>query len=134
HRCLSPRRIINAEANAVAVPEIELGEITVQMAVATMLINSAHAAFEDREEALNGVGARLAAHPFAASMHDVIVPSELATDTAIELRLVGIQDAVTLEVLANDAADVALVHPVRMDGTGAPAALDESDDHALVGA
>ena len=47
---------MDAKRNAVAVAKIELGEIAVQVLLAAMLVDALHPAFEDREEALDGVG------------------------------------------------------------------------------
>jgi hypothetical protein len=48
----SALRIVNAEPDSVAVAKIELGEITVKMLLADVLINAVDSAFQDREISL----------------------------------------------------------------------------------
>ena len=48
--------IFNSERRAVAVTEIELGEIAVQVLLAAPLIDALHPALEDAEIAFDGVG------------------------------------------------------------------------------
>lgn len=54
---------------ASVVAEIELGKITVQVLLPAVLINAAHAAFEDREKAFNRIGMNIAAHILNVRMH-----------------------------------------------------------------
>ena len=55
-RDLRPLGVVNAKADAGVLPEIELCQITVKVALIDMLIDTDHAAFEDRKEAFEGVG------------------------------------------------------------------------------
>ena len=48
--------VFDAESRAAVVAEIELGEVAVQVGLAAMLIDAVHAALEDREHVLDGVG------------------------------------------------------------------------------
>ncbi len=50
--------VADPERNPVAVAEIELGKVAVQVMLAAVLVDAAHPAFEDREEAFDGVGLR----------------------------------------------------------------------------
>ena len=54
-----------AEPNAMVVAEVKFREIAVQMLLVAVLINSLHAALEDRERAFDGVGVDLGADIFA---------------------------------------------------------------------
>src|SRR5207248_1424242 len=54
--------VVNAKGDAVAVPKIELTQVAVQVAIAAMLVDAAHPAFEDREEAFDRVGVRVPAN------------------------------------------------------------------------
>src|SRR5579863_4139833 len=56
--------IFDAEGRAVAIAEVKFGEIAVQMPLTAMLVDAPHPTFEDRIEAFNGVGVRLASHIF----------------------------------------------------------------------
>lgn len=48
--------IAEAERNAVIVAEVELGKVAMQMLLTALLVDAAHAALEDGEHALDGVG------------------------------------------------------------------------------
>src|SRR5580693_7722031 len=56
HRSRGTFHVIYAEPNAIAIAEIVLGEITMQMLLAAMLVDALHAALENREIAFNRVG------------------------------------------------------------------------------
>jgi hypothetical protein len=53
---LGAGNIINAKRNAIAVPEIELRQIWVQMFLGAMLIDAFHAALEDRIVTFDSAG------------------------------------------------------------------------------
>ena len=53
----SARAIVNAELDAIGIPEIELGEIAVKVLFSAVLVNADHAALEDAIVALDSVGA-----------------------------------------------------------------------------
>lgn len=61
-RDLGALNIIDAETPAIAIAEIELREMAVQMHLADVLVSAVHAAFQNRKEALDGVGVRGAAN------------------------------------------------------------------------
>src|SRR5437879_2704736 len=46
--------VVHAKRDAIAVPEVEFGNIAVQMIGCAMLIDAFHAALEDGEESFNG--------------------------------------------------------------------------------
>src|SRR4051812_25569648 len=48
--------IVHAKSNAVVVAEIEFVEVTLQVLRPAVLVGTLHPAFEDAEQALNGVG------------------------------------------------------------------------------
>lgn len=48
----SASAVINSQGNAVAVAEVELGKVAVQVMLCTMLVDAFHAALEDRIESL----------------------------------------------------------------------------------
>ena len=62
--------IINAKLDAIAIAEIELGEIAVQMPLVTMLVDASHPALEHREETLDRIGVHVAAHVFLGAVID----------------------------------------------------------------
>jgi len=74
----SARIVIHAKRRARIVSEIELGQVAVQVLLRAMLIEALHAALEQAEIALNGVGvdgdaAQLVAGMFALAVVDTIM-------------------------------------------------------------
>src|SRR5689334_13996249 len=55
-RLLGARHVIHTPRDAVAIAEIELREIAMQVLLFAVLVDALHAALEDRIEALNRVG------------------------------------------------------------------------------
>jgi len=64
-RALGPRNVIASESDAIAVPEIELGKVAVQVLFLAMPIDALHAALKHRIMALDGVGVNRAGDVFA---------------------------------------------------------------------
>ena len=58
--------VIVPKRGTVIIAEVKFREITVQMLLATMLVDAAHPAFEDREAAFDRNGVNVVAHVFAA--------------------------------------------------------------------
>src|SRR5882672_3225190 len=56
-------RVFDSESLAIAVSEIELGEIAIQMVSGAMLVHAFHAALEDRKESFYGIGMDSAIFP-----------------------------------------------------------------------
>ena len=57
YRAFGALHIIYAKPDAIAIAEIKLRKIAVQMLLAAMLVDAFHAALEDRIVAFNGIGA-----------------------------------------------------------------------------
>ena len=62
-RAVGALDVVDAEPNAIGVPEIKLGQIAVKMLLAAMLIDADHAALENAVIAFDGVGVDLLAGP-----------------------------------------------------------------------
>src|SRR2546426_7285356 len=84
-----PRRIIDAQRRAIAVPKIKFGQITMQMFFATMLIDPAHTALENGKEPLGSIGMGIAANILIEPVIDAVVTRKFTTDLAIVRTLVG---------------------------------------------
>jgi hypothetical protein len=69
--------VIHPQLDTIAVTEIELGEITVQVSLAAMLIDAFHAAFKDAVKAFNSVGMNFAANIFIGLMADALMAREV---------------------------------------------------------
>ena len=72
--------VVHAELGAVAVAEIELRQIAVQMLFAAMLIDALHAALEDREEAFDRVRMRSRRERIRLALWLTVCDVELAAD------------------------------------------------------
>ena len=125
--------IFDAKARAVAIAEIELGEIAMQVSFAAMLIDALHAALEDREEAFDGVGVNVAANVLASGVAHECVSSELGTELGIEAAFVGVQGALARDVANHDVADVGNGGTVNVERLGATATLDKRHNGTLGG-
>ncbi len=91
-RAFGARLIINTQLGAVVLAEIELGQITVKMLFADVLVGANHPTLEDREEAFQRIGvdlvARLAFANILLGMIDAFMGCDRASEL-VELRAVG---------------------------------------------
>ena len=143
--------VIYALPDAIAIPEIKLRKIAVQMLLAAMLVDALHAAFEDRIVTFNGVGGdgfgfdeRLAIGPhlvgdfvpipniFLRLVAHGIVAFELATNLFVGRMFVGHQAAFLGDVRLEDWRDIGNRGAVDMEATGRAAPLNEGQDDILV--
>ena len=145
--------VIYALPDAIAIPEIELAQVAVQVLLGAMLVDALHAALEDRIVALNSVGGDsggfddgVAIRAFLvgdfvpvadvllfAVVHSVVAGKVLA-DFGINVGFVRHETTFALDILADDRGDLRNGRAVNMEATGRTAALDESEDGVLVGA
>ena len=77
--------IFDPESLPVAVSEIELGHIAMQVALCAVLVDALHAALEDAEEAFDRVRVDLATALLAATVVDVLVVGNLGRRGALLL-------------------------------------------------
>src|SRR5229473_2824683 len=110
--------IVDAEGSAVAVPEIELGEVAVQVPLITMLINAAHPTLEDAEKALDSVGVDIAANVFLGAVIDGFVAGKPATNAQISAPLVGHQRTFGVRLRHDDPAKLVGGHVVGYERAG----------------
>src|SRR5690606_16137101 len=81
--------IIYAKGDAVAVAEIELGKVAVQVLLGDVLVDALHAALEDRIVAFDRVGVDAATRPFiVAVIHGLMRGEQRADATLVERRTV----------------------------------------------
>jgi hypothetical protein len=84
--------------------EVELGEVAVKVALGTVLLDAGHSALEDREKAFDGVGMRVAAHPFLFAVIARFVTGEAPADRAVHVGLIGSEIAGGIGVIENHLA------------------------------
>lgn len=105
--------VIDAKLDAGVLPEIELGKIPVKMLNIDVLVNADKAALQNRKEAFQRVGMRLAARPFELGMIDHFVLGDRRK--LVARSGIGHQRAFVVDVLANDAHGAAVVQHGRTD-------------------
>jgi hypothetical protein len=136
-RALGARYVINAELCAVAVTEIKLGQIAMQMGFADVEVAAVNPALEDREEPLDGIGVcfdtiRKLARPLLFSVVHCIVSGKALADAAIGAQFVGHQPALGIRPADNHATEGRGSDVLDLAGACPAAALDEGDDrHSL---
>lgn len=72
------RYVVDAISDPVAIAEIELGQIAIQMIMTAVLVNTLHPALEDTEESFDGIGVNVTAHIFTNPVAYDTVLNELA--------------------------------------------------------
>ena len=132
NRPLRTLYVINTESHTVAVTEIELAQISVQMPFAAMLIDALHTAFKDAVVALNRICVSTAAHPFFCLVVDAFVTGKLGSDFDVLGGFVGHQCSLFGDVRANNRNDLSDSSAIHMKAAGRSAALDKGEHGVLV--
>lgn len=124
--------IVYAKLFTVAVPEIELVQIAMQVGFADVLIHAVHAAFEDREEAFDGIGGddpfALAAYVFVRSVFDGSVRGKVPADAGEHATFIGHEIAFRRSVAAQDRVNVLAAHGRHVERPDAAVPLDQRED------
>ncbi len=120
--------VVHAEHDPVVVSKIKLGEVTMQVFFADMLVNAIDAALEDREVSLSGIGGRI-----AARVIDGAVTGEPLASFPVNAALVGSQVRSDINFGLKDWTQIGGSHLWDMMGTDAPFTFDQSDDGFLRG-
>jgi len=99
-RAIGAFGVLNSGCGSVTIPKIAFGEIPMQVLLADVEIATVNAAFEDREEAFDGIRMCLnavieLARPFFRAVIHSIVCSKLTTDATIGAKLIGHQPAIS---------------------------------------
>lgn len=97
------------------VTEIEFRKIAFQVLFSAVLIDTLHAAFEDREEAFNGVGADVATGILAFTVIYTLMAGILFAGFAVQHRLVGHKIGIARNVGEQDFTDCLAVRLVHME-------------------
>ena len=120
-------RVVETNLFPVAVTEVELAQITMQMRSVAMLINADHAPLEDGKEAFDGVAVDGAARIFAAAVIDRTVAQELFANPAVVAGAIGIEVAIPVSSFER-AGDFLHAEIDDVNGPSAPAPFDKRDD------
>lgn len=91
-----------------------------QVLFGTVLIDALHAAFENREITLDGIGGDVAANVLAARMIDLLMLGDVQAGIPIKTAFVGVKAALARDVLNNYLGNGCLVRAIDMEGAGLP--------------
>jgi hypothetical protein len=117
--------VVNAECDAVIIPEIELVQIPLQMLFPAMLIDAPHTPLEDAEEAFNGVGSHVTTGIFVFGVVHPFVLGERLAGALVVLGFVGMQAAFRGHVFGEYLADSRPGEIVNLDGLATASPLNE---------
>ena len=92
--------VVEAEADAAIVAEVVFSQVAVQMLLRAVLIDAAHTALEDVEDALDSVGMDVVADIFASRVLYRHVLREVGLHLAIEAAFVGMDLRFARDILA----------------------------------
>jgi hypothetical protein len=87
-RAIGAFSVIDAERNAVVMPEIEFGEVAMQMFLADVLIDTVDPSLQDRKVPFSSIGVGIASYIFVLGMNDCLVAGEFLADLPIDAALV----------------------------------------------
>ena len=100
--------IVKTASDATVVAEVELREVAMQMWLAAVLVDAEHAALEEAEGALDGVGVDVAAGVLPASVVNRLVRRETLAGLGVEATFVREQRRLRIGVGIEDLADPGL--------------------------
>jgi len=81
--------IFATKLHTIVIAEIELGEITMKVPLAAMLIDAFHAALEHAVEAFDGICMNIPAHIFISFVADALMAREMTAEREIMAAFVG---------------------------------------------
>src|ERR1700691_1336965 len=101
------------------------------MLLTAVLINSLHAALEDREISLNRVCCYIAARIFLIGVIDALMLGEFLAGFTVVVRFVSMETAFSSHILVQRFTDSCCVQFLHMEGTSFAATLNQRDHLAL---
>jgi hypothetical protein len=125
--------VVYAERDSAVVSKIKLGEVTMQVFLADMLVNAIDAALEDREVSLGGIGRRIAANVFLLRVIDGAVTGKALASLPVDAALIGPQVRGNVDFGFKNGSQIHGSHFRDMMGTDAPFAFYQSNDSFLGG-
>jgi hypothetical protein len=125
--------VIYAEPNAIGIAEIEFAQVAVQMPFAAMLVDTLHAALEDRIVAFNCVGVDDPTHVFADAVIDGLMHPIFFPERAVSLPIIANDESFLGNVGADDREQLTAGSPFHMEAAHAAAASDQRQNGVLVG-
>ena len=131
-RAIGAGHVVNAKADPVVVPEIELGCIPMQVLLADVEVAAINAALEDRKEVLDRIGVpERGAHVLLRTMVNRTVAGKITADTPIDRAAVSHQVAGLVDVRDDDRLQALGGHIGNMEAAHAPIAFDQRQHRSL---
>ena len=120
--------VVDSERDSLIVAEVEFGEVTVQMFLAHVLINTVDAALEDREVPLRSIGVSIASDVFFLSVDHGVMAGELLADLPVNAAFIGPEMRGFVNPSFKDRAQVRGINFRDMMRTDATFAFDQGDN------
>lgn len=128
-----PLFIPYAQSYAVVITEVEFSNVTVQMLLATMLIDAFHAALEHAVKILDGVGMHIAANIFIGFMTDALMGREVIAQREIVAAFIGHHRGFLRNIGLDNWNDIGGASSLDMERANLPAVtINERQDRILV--
>jgi hypothetical protein len=105
-RAITTGHVINAERNAVAVTEIKLGKIAMQVLFGAVLVNALNSALENRVIAFNRVRVDVITNILFSLVVHRVVAKEPAAERFLPASLIRHHNAFAFDVVVNDREQV----------------------------
>lgn len=127
-RLVGPCGIVEAGLDAIAVAEVELGQIPLQMGFADVLVDAVDAPLQDGEIAFDGVGGHVAARVFLGAVGDETILSEVPAELDVGCGFVGVEAAFGVNVAGDDRMQGLRGHVRDVKAADLPVALHQRHD------
>ena len=125
--------VIYAQPDAIAITKIEFGKVAMQMLFAAMLVDTLHAALENRIAAFNGVGVDDPTHVFSDAVIDGLVHPIFFSERAVTLPIIVDDESFLGNVGSDDREQLTAGSSFNMKAAHGAAAGDQRQDGVLVG-
>ena len=132
-RGISALHVVHAQLGAVAVAEVELSHVAVEVLLAAMLVDALHAALEHAVEALDGVRVGQTAHILTLAVAGVVVSGKVLAEGGILAGFVGHHMRAGRHVRLDDRQKVGRRSALDVEGAGRTATLHKGQNRVLVG-
>jgi hypothetical protein len=128
---LGPLNIVDTQSDAVAIPEVEFGEVTVKVLFAHVLIDAVDSALQDREITFCGISRGIPPNVFLLCMVDGAVTGEPFASLPINAALVSAQVRSNVDFGFKDGPQVRCVHFGDVPRADPTLSFNERDDSFL---
>lgn len=125
-RFASAGGIVNAECDAIVMPEIELREVALKVRLGNVVIHASDTALHDRKIAFDGVGMGLTAHVFLNAMINGLM-LEVLIDVTVLPGIVCHDGGIGMNLFAKDRAQIRAGHIGQVERANPAITLNEGE-------